>query len=121
MLAEGMSGKFIRHFGREKVRCRQRLSKARACRLAAQDQQQQGTPATDSENDAYDTAEETRTPEVSTSQRLKTETTKSQTRTETAKSQTKRETSKGQMKLDRTTPSTASYSQTRMVPKTGGE
>uniref|UniRef100_A0A915JER0 Uncharacterized protein n=1 Tax=Romanomermis culicivorax TaxID=13658 RepID=A0A915JER0_ROMCU len=51
---------------REKVRRRQRLSKARAGRLAAQDQQQQGTPIIGSKNDAYDRAEETTTPEVST-------------------------------------------------------
>uniref|UniRef100_A0A915HNA7 Uncharacterized protein n=1 Tax=Romanomermis culicivorax TaxID=13658 RepID=A0A915HNA7_ROMCU len=121
MLAEGMSEKFTRHLGREKVRRRQRLSKARAHKLAAQDQQQKGTPVTGSENDAYDTAEETTTPEVSTSQKSKMETSKSQMRIETAKSQTRIETSKGQMKSDRATASTASYSQMRTVPKTGQE
>uniref|UniRef100_A0A915JUU3 Uncharacterized protein n=1 Tax=Romanomermis culicivorax TaxID=13658 RepID=A0A915JUU3_ROMCU len=80
-----------------------------------------GTPITGSDNDAYDTAEETTTPEILMSQRSKTESTKSQTRTETAKSQTRTETSKGQTKSDRTTASTASYTQTRTVPKTGGE
>uniref|UniRef100_A0A915L9J3 Uncharacterized protein n=1 Tax=Romanomermis culicivorax TaxID=13658 RepID=A0A915L9J3_ROMCU len=107
--------------GREKVRRRQRLSKVRAGRLAAEQQQQQGTPVTGSENDAYEMAKETTTPEVLTSQRLKTETTKSQTKMETSKSQTKTETSKGQTKSDRTTASTASYTQTQMVLKTGGE
>uniref|UniRef100_A0A915L9N8 Uncharacterized protein n=1 Tax=Romanomermis culicivorax TaxID=13658 RepID=A0A915L9N8_ROMCU len=63
MLAEGMSEKFI---SREKVRRRQRLSKARARILAAQDQQQQGMPISGLENDAYDTAEETTTPEILT-------------------------------------------------------
>uniref|UniRef100_A0A915JTU6 Uncharacterized protein n=1 Tax=Romanomermis culicivorax TaxID=13658 RepID=A0A915JTU6_ROMCU len=94
---------------------------ARACRLAAQDQQQQGMPVTSSENDTYNKAEETTTPEVLTSQRSKTKTSKSQRTTETAKSQTRMETSKGQMKLDRTKASTASYTQTQTVSKTGGE
>uniref|UniRef100_A0A915LCG6 Uncharacterized protein n=1 Tax=Romanomermis culicivorax TaxID=13658 RepID=A0A915LCG6_ROMCU len=84
-------------------------------------QLQQETLATGSKNDAYDAAEETTTPEISTSRRSKMETTKSQMRMETAKSQTRTETSKGQTKTDRTTVSTASYTQTRMVSKTGGE
>uniref|UniRef100_A0A915KU55 Uncharacterized protein n=1 Tax=Romanomermis culicivorax TaxID=13658 RepID=A0A915KU55_ROMCU len=106
-----MSEKFIRHLGREKARCRRRLSKARARRLAAE-QQQQGTPVTGSENDAYDTAEETTIPEVLTMQNSKMETSKSQTKTETSKSQ---------MKSDRAPTSTASYTQTQRVSKTGGE
>uniref|UniRef100_A0A915HFZ2 Uncharacterized protein n=1 Tax=Romanomermis culicivorax TaxID=13658 RepID=A0A915HFZ2_ROMCU len=69
-----------------------------------QGQQQQGAAITSSENDTYDTDEETTTPEFLTSQKSRTETTKSQTRTET---------SKGQTKLDRTTASTGSYTQTR--------
>uniref|UniRef100_A0A915K3C5 Uncharacterized protein n=1 Tax=Romanomermis culicivorax TaxID=13658 RepID=A0A915K3C5_ROMCU len=81
--------------------------KVRQMLAEAQDQQRQGTHPTGSENDAYNTAEETTTPEISTSQRSKMETTKSQTRTETVKSQTRTETSKGQMKSDRTTASTA--------------
>uniref|UniRef100_A0A915KGR6 Uncharacterized protein n=1 Tax=Romanomermis culicivorax TaxID=13658 RepID=A0A915KGR6_ROMCU len=102
-----------------KVRRRQRLSKARAGRLAAQERQQQGTPVTGSENDAYDTAEEMMTHEVSTCQRSKMETRKSQKETKPSKSQTKAETYKGQTKLDRTTVSTASYSQTQSLSKTG--
>uniref|UniRef100_A0A915JDR8 Uncharacterized protein n=1 Tax=Romanomermis culicivorax TaxID=13658 RepID=A0A915JDR8_ROMCU len=111
MLAEGMSEKFIQHLAREKVRRRKRLGKAKARRLAAQGQQQQGAAATSSKNHTYDTAEETMTAEISTSQRSKMETRKSQMRTETAKSQTRTETSKGQTKSDRTTASTASYTQ----------
>uniref|UniRef100_A0A915JNW6 Uncharacterized protein n=1 Tax=Romanomermis culicivorax TaxID=13658 RepID=A0A915JNW6_ROMCU len=53
--------------------------------------------------------------------RWKTETLKSQMRMETAKSQTKMETSEGQMKSDRTTASTASYTQKGMASKTGRE
>uniref|UniRef100_A0A915KZ97 Uncharacterized protein n=1 Tax=Romanomermis culicivorax TaxID=13658 RepID=A0A915KZ97_ROMCU len=84
-----------------------RLSnRARARGPAAQEQQQQGTPVTGSENDASDTAEETTTPKVSTSQRSK---------METAKSQTKMEASKSQTKSERTTVSTALYTQTQMV------
>uniref|UniRef100_A0A915II97 Uncharacterized protein n=1 Tax=Romanomermis culicivorax TaxID=13658 RepID=A0A915II97_ROMCU len=81
--------------------------------LAAEQQQQQETSMTGLENDAYDTAEETTNPEVLTSQKSKTEISKSRTKMETSKSQTKSETSKGQMKSDRTTVSTASYSQTQ--------
>uniref|UniRef100_A0A915HE71 Uncharacterized protein n=1 Tax=Romanomermis culicivorax TaxID=13658 RepID=A0A915HE71_ROMCU len=92
---------------------------ARARRLAAQEQQ--GTPITGSENDAYDTAKDTMTPEISTTPNSKMETSKSQTKMETSKSQTKTETSKGQTKSDRTTTSTASYTQTQMVLKTGQE
>uniref|UniRef100_A0A915HIC6 Uncharacterized protein n=1 Tax=Romanomermis culicivorax TaxID=13658 RepID=A0A915HIC6_ROMCU len=112
MLAEGMSENFIGHLGREKVRRKQRLSKARARRLAAQDQQQQGKPVTCFENDAYDTAEETTAPQISTSQGSRSESTTSQMKMERTKSKTKSETSKGQMKWDRTTASTALYSQT---------
>uniref|UniRef100_A0A915I3U3 Uncharacterized protein n=1 Tax=Romanomermis culicivorax TaxID=13658 RepID=A0A915I3U3_ROMCU len=91
------------------------------CDYETQDQQQQGTPVTGSKNDAYDTAEEATTPEISTSQRSKMETTKSQTKAETAKSQTRIETFKGQTKSDRTTASIASYTQMQTVSKTGGE
>uniref|UniRef100_A0A915JS50 Uncharacterized protein n=1 Tax=Romanomermis culicivorax TaxID=13658 RepID=A0A915JS50_ROMCU len=59
--------------GREKVRRQQRLSKAQARRLAAE-QQPQETPMTGSENDAYDTTKETTTPEISTIQKSKMET-----------------------------------------------
>uniref|UniRef100_A0A915JUU4 Uncharacterized protein n=1 Tax=Romanomermis culicivorax TaxID=13658 RepID=A0A915JUU4_ROMCU len=106
--------------GREKVRGQQRVSKACVPRLAVE-QQQQGMPITGSENDAYVTAEETTTPEVSTMQKSKMETPKSQTKMETSKSQTKTETSKGQRKSDRVKTSTASYTQMQRVSKTGRE
>uniref|UniRef100_A0A915HV80 Uncharacterized protein n=1 Tax=Romanomermis culicivorax TaxID=13658 RepID=A0A915HV80_ROMCU len=81
----------------------------------AQEQEQQGMPVTSWENDAYNTAEETTTPEIWTMPKSKMETSKSQTKTETSKSQMKMESSQGQMKSDRTTMSTASYTQMQML------
>uniref|UniRef100_A0A915IZ55 Uncharacterized protein n=1 Tax=Romanomermis culicivorax TaxID=13658 RepID=A0A915IZ55_ROMCU len=78
-------------------------------------------PITGSENNAYYTAEKTTTPEVSTTQKSKTETSKSQMKMETSKSQTKTQTSKTQTKSDRATTSTASYTQMQTVSKTSRE
>uniref|UniRef100_A0A915ID91 Uncharacterized protein n=1 Tax=Romanomermis culicivorax TaxID=13658 RepID=A0A915ID91_ROMCU len=79
-----------------------RLGKACQHRQSAQ-QQAAGTPLTSSKNDAYNTAEETMTPDSM----------------KTGKSQS--ETSGSQMMLDTPTMSTATYSQTQMVLKTGRE
>uniref|UniRef100_A0A915J102 Uncharacterized protein n=1 Tax=Romanomermis culicivorax TaxID=13658 RepID=A0A915J102_ROMCU len=97
--------------GREKVRHRQRLSKARTRRLAAE-QQLHGMTMTGSENDAYNRAEEMMTPEISAAQKSK---------MESSKSQTKMETSKSQMKWNRSATSAASYTQMQTVSKTSGE
>uniref|UniRef100_A0A915J426 Uncharacterized protein n=1 Tax=Romanomermis culicivorax TaxID=13658 RepID=A0A915J426_ROMCU len=58
-----MSERFIQQLAREKVRRQVGLSKGRQRRLAAE-QQPQGTPVTGSENDAYNTAEDTTTPDT---------------------------------------------------------
>uniref|UniRef100_A0A915J8Q7 Uncharacterized protein n=1 Tax=Romanomermis culicivorax TaxID=13658 RepID=A0A915J8Q7_ROMCU len=71
-------------------------------RQAAQEQPT-GTAATSSENDAYDTAEETTTPDATMTRKWKSET------------------SKSQKILDTPTTSTTIYSQMQMVSKTSGE
>uniref|UniRef100_A0A915K046 Uncharacterized protein n=1 Tax=Romanomermis culicivorax TaxID=13658 RepID=A0A915K046_ROMCU len=108
---ERMLDKFMGHLGREKVKCQQRLSKARAHRIAAE-HQRQGMPMTGSEKDAYDTAEERTTPDILTTQKSKMETSKSQTKTETSKSQRKK---------DKSATTAASYTQRQTVSKTSGE
>uniref|UniRef100_A0A915I7X6 Uncharacterized protein n=1 Tax=Romanomermis culicivorax TaxID=13658 RepID=A0A915I7X6_ROMCU len=60
-------------------------------------------PMMGSKNEAYDTVEETTTPDITTTQKSRSETSRSQTRS------------------DKATSSAATYTQMRTVSKTGGE
>uniref|UniRef100_A0A915KG20 Uncharacterized protein n=1 Tax=Romanomermis culicivorax TaxID=13658 RepID=A0A915KG20_ROMCU len=82
MIAEGMSERFIRQLAKEKIKCCVQLSKAHQHRQASQEQPTE-TPITGSEKDAYDTKEETTTPDATTTRQLKSETSKSQTMSDT--------------------------------------
>uniref|UniRef100_A0A915KQY6 Uncharacterized protein n=1 Tax=Romanomermis culicivorax TaxID=13658 RepID=A0A915KQY6_ROMCU len=102
MLAQGMLEKCISQLAKEKLKYCVQLSKVHQHRQVAQ-QQLQGTSINGFENDTYDMAQETRTPDVTRTQKSRSDTSNSQTT------------------LDKPTTFTAMYSPMQMVSKTSGE
>uniref|UniRef100_A0A915J9C2 Uncharacterized protein n=1 Tax=Romanomermis culicivorax TaxID=13658 RepID=A0A915J9C2_ROMCU len=102
MMAKGMLEGFIQQLAKEKWKCHVQLNRVHQCRQAAQ-QQPAGRPTMGSENDVYDTAEQTMTPDATMTRKLKSET------------------SKSQMISDTPILSAATYCRTQIVSKTGRE